>query len=66
MDTSPESCKKMLEILRALTPEDRARMTFERIEAAREFRKRTEHLRQGCPTSDSTDTVRHRATESED
>ena len=31
--------------LRELTPEQRARMTFERTEAAREFRKLTEHLR---------------------
>ena len=44
-DTSPEAWQIMLKRLRELTPEERVRMTFERIEAAREFRKRTEHLR---------------------
>jgi hypothetical protein len=45
-DTSPEAWQIMLKRLRELTPEERVRMTFERIEAAREFRKRTEHLRE--------------------
>ena len=44
-DTSEEAWRKMVAILRNLTPEQRARMTFERIEAARDLRKRTEHLR---------------------
>ncbi|MHB8637680.1 MAG: hypothetical protein ACYC96_14530 [Fimbriimonadaceae bacterium] len=44
-DTSPEAWRRMLARLRELTPEQRVRMTFERIEAPRDFRKRTEHLR---------------------
>ena len=46
-DTSDDAWRRLLARLRELTPEQRARMTFERIEAAREFRKRTENLRSG-------------------
>ena len=44
-DTSPEAWARLLRRLRELTPEQRARMTFERIEAARDLRRRTEVLR---------------------
>ena len=47
MDTSEEAYRKLLQRLREMTPEERVRKTFERIEAARTFRKLTEHLRQG-------------------
>ncbi len=41
MDTSEEAWGRLLCRLRELTPEERARMTFERIEAARTLRKQT-------------------------
>jgi hypothetical protein len=44
-DTSEKAWQMLLARLRELTPEQRLRMTFERIEASRDFRKRTEHLR---------------------
>jgi len=45
MDTTPAAWQRLLTRLRELTPEERARMTFERIEAGRELRRITEHLR---------------------
>jgi hypothetical protein len=47
LDTTEEAWRIMLKRLRELTPEERLRMTFERIEAARTLRKETEHLRPG-------------------
>lgn len=44
-DTTPEAWALMVKRLRELTPEQRLRMTFERIEAGRELRKLTKHLR---------------------
>lgn len=35
----------MVELLRKMSPEQKARIAFERMEEARQFRKRTEHLR---------------------
>jgi hypothetical protein len=43
-NTSAEAWKLLLARVRELTPEERVRMTFERVEAALGFRKRTEHL----------------------
>ncbi|MDR3688238.1 MAG: hypothetical protein P4L46_02580 [Fimbriimonas sp.] len=51
IDTSEDAWKRLLDRLRQLTPEERARMTFERIEAARMLRKQTEHLRPGANRS---------------
>ena len=48
-DTSEDAHRRLLALLRQLTPEQKARMTFERIEAAREFRKQTAHLRTDSP-----------------
>jgi hypothetical protein len=45
MDTSEWAHRALVERLRQLTPEERARMTFERIKAMRALRKRTSHLR---------------------
>lgn len=44
-DTSEAAWQVLLAHLRELTPEERLRMTFDRIEAARDFRKRTRNLR---------------------
>ncbi len=44
-DTSPSAHRALVKPLRELTVEERVRMTFERIEATRKFRKLTEHLR---------------------
>ncbi len=44
-DTSLKAWQLMLARLQQLTPEEKARMTFERIEAARSLRRVTEHLR---------------------
>jgi hypothetical protein len=47
LDTSATAWRILLQRVRQLTPEQRLRLTFEHMEAMREFRKRTEHLRQG-------------------
>ena len=44
-DTSPEAWKRLVQRLRELTPEQRLRMTFDRIEAMRTLRIQTSHLR---------------------
>jgi hypothetical protein len=51
MDTSDKAWQKMLELLRAMTPEQRLRKALEMSESARQFRKHTEHLRQGSKPS---------------
>ena len=45
MDTSPQAWKLMLRRLREMTPEERLTKALEHSEEARQFRKRTEHLR---------------------
>jgi hypothetical protein len=44
-DTSPEASKRLVQRLRELTPDERLRMTFDRIEAMRTLRLHTGHLR---------------------
>jgi hypothetical protein len=45
MDTKEGAYRLLLQRLRELTPQQRIRMTFDRIESARDFRRRTEDLR---------------------
>ena len=44
-DKSEQAWRMLLTRLRELTPEERLKMTFDRIEAGRRLRRATEHLR---------------------